>query len=205
MLCFISRLSKDEDQYKTSLGLAKKYIGPNQLGILKLSLSMRSLTPLIQAHIKIAAKMKPYDCNENSFVQIGNVIVCDIENLGLFISTHQNDAGYVELYEFDHVYPGSQNNSIAAVLYGQLGTKQFNLYHEKLKMLADRGTIKYIVRNYVDIKERKIRLSGYGVELHLKSTEYKSQDDSPRQADETVVNDAEIETEMEGVNFNILK
>lgn len=53
---------------------------------------------------------------------------------------------------------------------------------------------------------QRVRLSGYGVELHLKSTEYKSQDDSPRSDDlQNAQNDAEIENEVEGFDFKKLK
>lgn len=51
-----------------------------------------------------------------------------------------------------------------------------------------------------------MRLSGYGVELHLKSTEYKSQDDSPRNDDSTTVDDSnDVDNEVEGFDFKILK
>lgn len=51
-----------------------------------------------------------------------------------------------------------------------------------------------------------MRLSGYGVELHLKSTEYKSQDDAPRSDDQTKFNDEnDIESEVEGFDFMVLK
>lgn len=53
---------------------------------------------------------------------------------------------------------------------------------------------------------QRVRLSGYGVELHLKSTEYKSQDDSPRSDDfQNAQNDAEVENEVEGFDFKKLK
>lgn len=53
--------------------------------------------------------------------------------------------------------------------------------------------------------KQKVRLSGYGVELHLKSTEYKSQDDSPRSDDAAVDDGSESESEVEGFDFKTLK
>lgn len=47
-------------------------------------------------------------------------------------------------------------------------------------------------------------MSGYGVELHIKSTEYKSQDDSPR-TDDDVRKQHEVETEVDGFDFAKLK
>lgn len=51
-----------------------------------------------------------------------------------------------------------------------------------------------------------MRLSGYGVELHLKSTEYKSQDDAPRSDDQTKFDDdSDSDSEVEGFDFKVLK
>lgn len=55
-----------------------------------------------------------------------------------------------------------------------------------------------------------MRLSGYGVELQMKSTEYKAQDDSivddkKKDSNEDQSASSEEETEIEGFNFNVLK
>lgn len=56
-----------------------------------------------------------------------------------------------------------------------------------------------------NLNTNKVRLSGYGVELHLKSTEYKSQDDSPRTDDQKSSALNEDETEVDGFDFKVLK
>lgn len=50
-----------------------------------------------------------------------------------------------------------------------------------------------------------MRLSGYGVELQLKSTEYKAQDDAKVEGGGTEDSEEEEEEEVEGFNFNKLK
>lgn len=53
---------------------------------------------------------------------------------------------------------------------------------------------------------KKVRLSGYGVELQMKSTEYKAEDDSKvseKASEEAVSEDDELE--IDGFNFKILK
>lgn len=50
-----------------------------------------------------------------------------------------------------------------------------------------------------------MRLSGYGVELQMKSTEYKAQDDSKVQNKDEVDLDIEEDEEVEGFNFQRLK
>ena len=52
---------------------------------------------------------------------------------------------------------------------------------------------------------KKVRLSGYGVELQMKSTEYKAQDDSlvsEKPSEEVAPEDEE--PEIDGFNFKIL-
>lgn len=197
----------DEKQYKSSIDLAVKLMGESQIDLLKLSLSLRSLTPLVQAHLQISNDIKPETCTEDTFVQIGSAIICDIEKLGTTIHSQKGREDKTELFEFDHIFPGSQNNTITVILYGQLGSHLFNQYHHKIKDQAEKGVVKYVIRNYLHHRDsRKVRLSGYGVELHLKSTEYKSQDDSPRQADEQVLSeDDQMEADVEGINFVTLK
>lgn len=198
----------DEKQYQTAVRLAEKLLPQGQLSLLKLSLSLKSYTPLVQAHSQIAYEiLNGHKCEEEEvFVQIGDEITCDLNSFGDLID-QQNENSEVELFNFDHIYPGSQNTSLTVILYGQLGTGLLRKYHEKLKDLAEKQKVKYVIRNYVkNQSKRKIRLSGYGVEMHLKSTEYKSQDDSPRQKDEKTYEESElIETEVEGLDFKVLK
>lgn len=49
--------------------------------------------------------------------------------------------------------------------------------------------------------EERVYLSGYGVELAIKNTEYKAEDDSKKKAEEVV----EDEEDLHGFNFKLLK
>lgn len=63
-------------------------------------------------------------------------------------------------------------------LYAEIGTSAFQKAHEALKKLAVSRTIVYTYRPYslrAAGSSRKAHLSGYGVELAIKSTEYKAQ------------------------------
>ena len=89
-------------------------------------------------------------------------------------------------YEFS--FSQEKANKIAVILYAQIGTKDFDKFHKKIIELAtklsNKYSIDYILRhNYLassntDSNSNKIGLSGYGVELDIKSTEYKAKDDS---------------------------
>lgn len=69
--------------------------------------------------------------------------------------------------------------------------------------------ILFVILKCIGFQERpnrKVRLSGYGVELQMKSTEYKAQDDTKVESqggDGT--QDDDDEEEVEGFNINKLK
>lgn len=92
------------------------------------------------------------------------------------------------LYSVDHHY-GSAGLPTKVVLYGDIATEAFRRFHDKLMLLTDKGEVDYVHRPFtrVTIGDRSagrlapttpVRLSGYGVELAIKSQEYKAQDDS---------------------------
>jgi hypothetical protein len=64
------------------------------------------------------------------------------------------------------------------VLYATFASKEFNDFHAVLKNLAEEKKIDYLYRHVVDKgpDSKPVFLSGYGVELQIKSTEYKAVD-----------------------------
>lgn len=220
--------------------MAEELLGSTQIAMLKVSLAMHSQSPRVQAHFQIAQEVITHgDCKTATFVTIGSKVACSLAELKRGIekelanagkTTKTADADDEEIYSFDHVYPGSENNSIVAILYGELGSAEFQPFHEYLKSVAPKG-VKYVSRHYVkvhikfnssisenisslwpnthniclkDLPNKKVRLSGYGVELYLKSTEYKSQDDSAR-VDDDVRDPKDHEVELDGFDFQRLK
>lgn len=119
---------------------------------------MHSQSPRVQAHFQIAREVIAHgDCKTSTFVTIGNKVACSLAELKAGISKELPKAGKdvaaedaEEIYSFDHVYPGSDNNSIVTVLYGELGTADFQSFHEYLKSVAPKG-VKYIARHYVKV------------------------------------------------------
>lgn len=206
----LSQNDKSSKQYITALKAASNFLGSSQIPLLKLAVSMHSLTPRIQAHFQIAKEVLANgDCGKENFVTVNNEIACSIDEMKSKLKTSQS-ANEEEnmIYGFDHVYPGTENvTGCAVVFYGDIGSDEFRDFHKILEKQAIKGNIKYISRHYLRKSSgKKIRLSGYGVELHLKSTEYKSQDDSQKVADEDVnAVDEEVVTEIDGFDFKVLK
>lgn len=165
------QIDTDAKAYKTSLAAAERLIGPIQLSLLKLSLSMHSLSPRVQAHFQIAQEVVRHgDCQTTAFVTIGNRVACNISELkkGLkkaaekaTIETPKADTEAEvdvekkeeeeEVYSFDHIYPGSENNTITTVLYGQLGSKEYAELHAYLAKKAEKDRVKYIFRHYIRV------------------------------------------------------
>lgn len=206
----LDELETDYQRYKSSIDVASRLLTHAQLKLLKLSLSLRSLTPRIQSNFMIADDiLKHGDCEENSraFVIVGGELVCTLEELKEKLKkTKAGTSSNSELYNFDHIYPGSENNELVTTLYGEAGEHKFNEFHRVLKAEVQKGAIKYIARHFIRHRSQtKVRLSGYGVELHLKSTEYKAQDDSPRKDKDENIDGESVENEIEGFNFVTLK
>lgn len=202
----LDELENDLAKYKAVLDIAGKHLSNAQIKLLKLSLSLRSLTPRIQSHLMIADDiLERGDCGNAStaFAIVGNEIVCSLSELK---KKSVDSSINPDLYSFDHIYPGTENNVHVVIIYGEIGSKSFNEFHNYLKTEVQKGVIKYVTRHFVKHRsESKVRLSGYGVELHLKSTEYKAQDDSPRKDNEEAFEAESDVNDVAGFDFKKLK
>uniref|UniRef100_T1KNA5 UDP-glucose:glycoprotein glucosyltransferase n=1 Tax=Tetranychus urticae TaxID=32264 RepID=T1KNA5_TETUR len=117
------------------------------------------------------------------------------------------------IYKSDHIHPesSSQANYITAILYGHFPSSSFsNLYNFLKTQVIDTGRIKLLIRHYIPfVKPGKVSLSGYGVELAIKSTEYKAQDDTRVKGEATsaalALQSDDGPDELEGFVFSKLK
>ncbi|KAH8301152.1 hypothetical protein KR018_003806 [Drosophila ironensis] len=209
----LNEYDTESQQYNAALELVKSHVSSPQLPLLKLVVSMHSLTPRIQTHFQLAQELRSGgDCESYTFAQVGNELACSYtelqKKLQLPRATESLDVP-VTSYSFDHIFPGSENNTRTVVLYGDLGSSQFRTYHKLLEKEANSGKIRYILRHQLAKKDtRPVRLSGYGVELHLKNTEYKSQDDAPKPEAGSAADDSDDlanETDVQGFDFKVLK
>lgn len=198
-------LNNDQERYNVAIEVASGLLSKAQLKLMKLSLSLKSLTPRIQSNLMIADEiLQKGDCGQKStaFVIHSGEIICSAKELNKKLKDGENGVNS-DLYNFDHIHPGTENHDIVTILYGEIGSSAFNKFHVILKK---QNNIKYIVRHFVrNRSSTKVRLSGYGVELHLKSTEYKAQDDSPRKDKDEVVFSDNSDAEVDGFDFKVLK
>nr|CAD7428481.1 unnamed protein product [Timema monikensis] len=269
--------SPDKARYERVLAAVSGVLTSTQLSVLKLALSLHIYSPKVEMYAQMARE-RGVLCPVA--VDLAGRLTCDLTELKSLLTqvppprclsqtpTNQPRAG-VKLYELDHHYPGSENASTVAVLYGELGTPELALFHELLKIHAAAGTVDYVLRHHVKVlagilcgdhsyrlfkvlagilcgdhsyrlfkvlawdivwgsflqtlqdlavdcetivacvqerPQRKVRLSGYGVELQIKSTEYKAQDDTQVKGEESSdsSDQDDDEQEVQGFNFNRL-
>lgn len=149
-------LDTDSKVYKSAVSVAEKLIGPIQLPLLKLMLSMHTMSPRVQAHFQVAHEvLEQGDCKTDTFITIGNRVACNLDELkkGIEKSKNSKDNQADDIYSFDHIYPGSENNTHTAILYGEIGSKDFKQYHEYLSKQAEGGSIKYVSRHFVRVSD----------------------------------------------------
>ncbi|XP_075538389.1 UDP-glucose-glycoprotein glucosyltransferase isoform X3 [Dermacentor variabilis] len=205
--------STPKAQYETVLEVAAKHLSPAKLALLKLSLSLRAHSPAVETFQQAARdKGFPEECDFVIEVQGGGAI-CSIEELDEALRKRDKEA---KLYTFkvDHFYGGTatsisqQQQRPVVILHGDLGAPGFKHFHEALEERAKSRKISYVLRHFVRTPSAsKVRLSGYGVELAIKSTEYKAQDDTKVKEEKNVVDSEEVEKveNMEGFDFKKLK
>lgn len=142
--------------YKSAIAVAEKLIGPIQLSLLKLVLSMHTMSPRVQAHFQVAREvLEQGDCKTDTFITIGSRVACSLDELkkGIQKLTNSNVADQTDdIYSFDHIYPGSENNTITAILYSEIGSKEFKQYNEYLSKKAESGLVKYVSRHFIRVR-----------------------------------------------------
>ncbi|XP_023698378.2 UDP-glucose:glycoprotein glucosyltransferase 2 isoform X1 [Paramormyrops kingsleyae] len=192
--------------YNLIIKKAGQFLTDLQVSFLKFALSLRAFSPAVHAFQQIASNEPPPEgCS--AFVSIHGNVACSSKEVKKLLKTA---AGRPRpyLYRNDHRYPGVNTTDVPiAILYAEIGTKKFNTLHKLLSEKADEGKVTYVLRHFLlDTKLQKPRLSGYGVELAIKSTEYKAVDDSlVKDVKGTVSSEDDGDDEVQGFLFGTLK
>ncbi|XP_036965883.1 UDP-glucose:glycoprotein glucosyltransferase 2 isoform X1 [Acanthopagrus latus] len=192
--------------YNLILKKAGQFLTDLQLNLLKFALALRSYSPAVHASQQIASDEPPPEACP-AFVSIHGQHSCSTKEIKKLLKAA---AGRPKpyLYKNDHTYPGVNKTDVPVViLYAEIGTKKFTTFHKVLSEKAQEGTLIYVLRHYLaHPKPQKMLLSGYAVELAIKSTEYKAVDDT-KVADSKAATNAEDENddEVQGFLFGTLK
>ncbi|KAM4790396.1 UDP-glucose:glycoprotein glucosyltransferase 2 isoform 4-T4 [Cyanocitta cristata] len=195
--------------YNLILKKAGQFLSNLQINLLKFALSIRAYSPTVQMFQQIAADEPPPEgCS--AFVVIHEKHTCKTNEIKkLLKKATKRPRPY--LFKVDHKFPTLKEDGPVVILYAEMGTKDFVKFHKILSEKAQKEEIVYVLRHYVQQKpnSRKMHLSGYGVELAIKSTEYKAVDDTQiKGANETKEEEDEEEEEesdVQGFLFGKLK
>ncbi|XP_052214518.1 UDP-glucose:glycoprotein glucosyltransferase 1-like [Dreissena polymorpha] len=195
----------DEAIYRMINKFSSRFVSPMLQNFLKMFLSLRSYSPTVEMFQQMALDAGPPDgCA--AFVYVNGEKSCDPGAVqGLVTRAAGKDSPVV--FKFDHVYPAGKSVPVTVILYAELGTDHFKTFHGPLTQMASEGKIAYVYRHY--LKERRgdmTRLSGYGVELAIKSTEYKAKDDTKVEGGDTQTEEEDdAGLDVDGFIFSTLR
>ncbi|XP_036396338.1 UDP-glucose:glycoprotein glucosyltransferase 2 [Megalops cyprinoides] len=194
--------------YNLIIKKAGQFVTDLQTSLLKFALALRAYSPAVHAFQQIANDEPPPEgCS--AFVSIHGQHTCSTKEVKKLLKTAAGRSKPY-LYKIDHKYPGVNATDLpVAILYAEIGTKRFNTFHKLLSEKAREGKLAYILRHFVapqDGEVKKMRLSGYGVELAIKSTEYKAVDDTQVKDSKATVNTEDDDSdEVQGFIFGKLR
>lgn len=169
---------------------------PEGLSSFKLSLAIRSAAPRIEAHYQF------YNTSVQNSLAAAQDAVCSVwvhsdgkQYCSADMERAQQDvAGDLDPRElpFDRVL--GDTSSTSAVLYADISSPMFKEFHQTLSTLAKEGEVSYRVRYRPPQhwSSRPLFVSGYGVELALKRTDYIVIDD--RDAENRDQKDPEVDS-----------
>uniref|UniRef100_K9J3X2 UDP-glucose ceramide glucosyltransferase-like 1 n=1 Tax=Desmodus rotundus TaxID=9430 RepID=K9J3X2_DESRO len=197
----------DYSYYHAILEAAFQFLSPLQQNLLKFSLSLHSYSATIQAFQQIATDEPPPEgCN--SFFSVHGRKTCDFDTLETLLLTAPERPKPL-LFKGDHRYPSSNPESPVVIFYSEIGYEAFYNFHRRLISKSNSGKLNYIFRHYIsNPRKEPVYLSGYGVELAIKSTEYKAKDDTQVKGTEvntTVIGENDPIDEVQGFLFGKLR
>uniref|UniRef100_A0A8C5A477 UDP-glucose ceramide glucosyltransferase-like 1 n=1 Tax=Gadus morhua TaxID=8049 RepID=A0A8C5A477_GADMO len=162
--------------YNLILKKAGQFLTHLQVNLLRFALSLRTYSPAVAASQQIASdEDTPASCP--AFVSVHGQLGCSTKDLKKLLKGAL-DRPKPCLYKTDHRYPGRNVSDVpVVVLYAEIGTRKFSAFHTLLSERAEAGSLIYVLRHF-DPQPHKVLLSGYAVELAIKSTEYRAVDDT---------------------------
>nr|XP_019592750.1 PREDICTED: UDP-glucose:glycoprotein glucosyltransferase 2 [Rhinolophus sinicus] len=204
-LAIYKQTESDYSYYNLILKKAGQFLDNLHINLLKFALSVRAYSPTIQMFQQIAADEPPPDgCD--AFVVIHKKHTCKVNEIKkLLKKATSRPRPY--LFKGDHKFPTNKENLPVVILYAEMGTRVFGKFHTVLSEKAHNGEILYVLRHYIQKPaSQKMYLSGYGVELAIKSTEYKALDDTQvKTMTNSTVEDETETNEVQGFLFGKLK
>uniref|UniRef100_A0A7N8X340 UDP-glucose glycoprotein glucosyltransferase 1 n=1 Tax=Mastacembelus armatus TaxID=205130 RepID=A0A7N8X340_9TELE len=189
----------DQAYYDLIVKKASALLSSVQVNMLKFALSLRAYSATVHSFQQIASN-EPPPSGCSAFFSVHGEKTCDAEGLTALLKTApERPKPY--LFKGDHRYAGSNPDAPVVILYAEFGKADFQILHQVISSKAHEGLVTYVLRHYLPVgpgSREKVYLSGYGVELAIKSQEYKAKDDTQVQENDPV-------DEVQGFLFGKLK
>ncbi|XP_056248910.1 UDP-glucose:glycoprotein glucosyltransferase 1 isoform X1 [Seriola aureovittata] len=197
----------DQAYYDLIVKKASALLSSVQVNMLKFALSLRAYSATVHSFQQIASN-EPPPSGCSAFFSVHGEKTCDAESLAALLKTApERPKPY--LFKGDHKYPGSNPDAPVVILYAEFGKPDFQRLHQVISSKVSEGLVTYVLRHYLaNPSGKKVYLSGYGVELAIKSQEYKAKDDTQVQGAEvnaTVIGENDPVDEVQGFLFGKLK
>jgi UDP-glucose:glycoprotein glucosyltransferase len=196
-LDFISDFIKLEEQsnsltplqlYQETLKVISP-LGTDESNFFKLSLAIHEASPRIEAynqlyHESVTQSLVSYDESCDTWVQVGNKQYCDFKIFSEAMHKDHGEATEIEVLPFDHVVYSKQKAAPTIVIYTSRFSSQFGEFYNYLVRAATFHDLSFIIRYKPSLKTpgSPLYLSGYGVEMVLKKTDYLVIDDRSSQS-----------------------
>ncbi|KAM0429912.1 hypothetical protein ACHAQK_010885 [Fusarium lateritium] len=174
---------------------------PDALSTFKLSLSLHAAAPRIEAHYQyyttaVGPKSKIQGADDcQSWALIDNRKYCS-PALDTVVESHPS-AEQLNALPFDRVLGLGKD----VVLYADPTSASFGSFHESLSRAAKQGSLSYRLRyrRSASIPTTPLSVSGYGVKLDLKRTDYIVIDDraADQKGQKPIATDVDLDTDEE--------
>jgi UDP-glucose:glycoprotein glucosyltransferase len=173
-------------------------LGKDETNFFKLSLAIHEAAPRIETYNQyysesVVPSLSHYDEQCQVWAQVGDKQYCDYEQLLEAIKSDKDATDTVEILSFDHIFcPDVENkDGRTIVLYTSQFSSEFKKFHDYLSKAVVDHNITYIVRYRPSISNvargTPLYLSGYGVEMALKKTDYLVIDDRTSQGSSSCI------------------
>ncbi|CDW52566.1 udp glucose:glycoprotein glucosyltransferase [Trichuris trichiura] len=205
----------DEIMYERLIGIAKSVLdSKSRVKLFQFALAIRCYSPSVEMYRQLSLSLSGRPAG-HVFVDVHGQLSANINSLDELLN--QAIERSPPIFSFDHLYAARSNKAKKwAILYANLESNDFITWHNLLKSRAKKGELNYVFRHLPRLRiafkvgKGKVPLSGYSVELAIKSTEYKAQDDAKIRSKPTagtnLTDDGdEEETDLDGFNIRLLK
>ncbi|KAG4304774.1 hypothetical protein PORY_001827 [Pneumocystis oryctolagi] len=202
----LSEFNSDNYHYLRNLVYDSKILTDNvSLSILDYELALQSSAPKVHTYYRyyndtVISEMisRNFTLECKNWILVNERQYCSIDEFSKLGNIENEDTKSTKLLSFDHVfYNGKNNNPVLAVLYADLSSDDYAVYHSFLYEKAKLGNLKYIFRHKPGtFYSTPLYLSGYGVQASLKKTDYLVIDDRK------IVEDVYEKTPLESYSSN---